>query len=341
MPLPLLPRRAFGALALSLLAPAAQAALRAGAMQREQRVLMGTRVQILVPGRAAELAAPLAAAWAEMARLEALLSRYRADNPLAALAAQAGRRPLGVPAELRSLLQQARALSARSAGAFDVSVGAYSDWRFEAGLPILPAAERLAAQRRAVDWRAIELDGERVLLNRPGMRLDLGGIAKLPILAAGMAVLRRAGVRDALIDGGGDIHAIGQVEGRPWQVGLRDPLRPQQLLGSLPLADGGWVVSSGDYERGFELDGRRYHHILDPRSGWPSQGVRGLSLMGQDLQALNGLGATLMLTGPRADLLPAGVEALLVQADGRRWQAGGTTLARLAEAELPQQALRV
>lgn len=320
---------AFGAVALSLLAPATQAALRAGEMRREQRVLMGTRVQILAPGPADELAQPLAAAWAEMARLEALLSRYRQDNPVAALAAQAGRRPQRVPAELLAVLKQARALSARSGGAFDVTVGAYSDWRFD-GPQTLPPAARLAAQRRAVDWRAIEIDGEQVLLNRPGMRLDLGGIAKLPILAAGMAVLKRAGLRDALIDGGGDIHAIGQNQGRAWQVGLRDPLRPAQLLGSVPLADGGWVASSGDYERCFEQGGRRYHHILDPRSGWPSEGVRGVSLLGRDLAALNGLGTALMLRGPDAGLLPSGVEALLVRADGRRWHAGGDGLAALA-----------
>lgn len=320
---------AFGAVALSLLAPATQAALRAGEMRREQRVLMGTRVQILAPGPADELAAPLAAAWAEMARLEALLSRYRHDNPVAKLAAQAGRNPLRVPAELLAVLTQARALSARSGGAFDVTVGAYSDWRFD-GPQVLPPAARLASQRRAVDWRAIEIDGEQVLLNRPGMRLDLGGIAKLPILAAGMAVLRRAGLRDALIDGGGDIHASGQNQGRAWQVGLRDPLQPQQLLGSVALADGGWVASSGDYERCFEQGGRRYHHILDPRSGWPSEGVRGVSLLGWDLAALNGLGTALMLRGPQPALLPAGVEALLVRADGRRWQAGGPVLAALA-----------
>lgn len=333
--MPVLSRRqfgTFGAAALSLMAPATQAALRAGEMRREQRVLMGTRVQILAPGPADDLAGPLAAAWQEMARLEALLSRYRIGNPVAALAAQAGRRPLRVPAELLVVLKQARALSARSGGAFDVTVGAYSDWRFDGPLTpqTLPPAARLAAQGRAVDWRAIEIDGEQVLLNRPGMRLDLGGIAKLPILAAGMGVLRRAGVRDALIDGGGDIHAIGQNQGRAWQVGLRDPMRPQQLLGSVALADGGWVASSGDYERCFEQGGRRYHHILDPRSGWPSEGVRGVSLLGQDVAGLNGLGTALMLRGPQPALLPAGVEALLVRADGRRWQAGGPVLAALA-----------
>ncbi|MFO1253595.1 MAG: FAD:protein FMN transferase [Inhella sp.] len=321
----------FGAVALSLLAPATQAALRAAEMRREQRVLMGTRVSLLLPGSASELAdlaAPVAAAWAEMARLEALLSRYRGDNPVAALAAQAGRRPLVVPAELRELLQQGKRLSARSGGAFDVTVGAYSDWRFD-GAQSLPPAERLAVQRRAVDWRAIEIDGAQVLLNRPGMRLDLGGIAKLPILAAGMAVLQRAGVRHALIDGGGDILAIGQNQGHAWQVGLRDPLQPQQLLGSVPLADGGWVVSSGDYERCFEQGGRRYHHILDPRSGWPSVGVHGVSLLGRDVAALNGLGTALMLRGPDPSLLPAGVEALLVRADGRRWHAGGDAMVTL------------
>lgn len=321
MALPRLNRRGFAS-ALVVLAPATRAAMAQPEVQRQTRLLMGTQVRLVVPGRASELAPVLAAAWAEMQRLEAMLSRYRSDNPLAELARQAGRRPLGVPVELRELLQQAQGVSARTAGAFDVSVGAYSDWQFgTAQSQALPSARRLAEQRRAVNWRAIEIDGEQVLLNRPGMKLDLGGIAKLPILEAGLQELRRQGVRDALIDGGGDVRAIGQIDGRAWRVGLRDPLAPERLLGVVDLQDG-WAASSGDYERGFVRAGRRYHHILDPRTGLPTEGVRGVSLLAQDHRQVNGLGAAWMVAGGAAVAqgLPAGVAAVAVQADGRRWQ---------------------
>ena len=328
MGLPGLNRRRFAQGAL--LAPCLEAALAGPDVQRQSRVLMGTRVEMVLPGRAAEVAPALAAAWAEMARLEALLSRYRDDNPVAALAARAGRQPLRVAPELVAVLQQARAVSARSAGAFDVTVGAYRDWHFESGTqaPRPPSATRLRAQARQVDWRAIEIDGDQVLLNRPGMRLDLGGIAKLPILAAGVEVLRQHGLRDALIDGGGDIGAMGQIDGRPWRVGLRDPLAPQQLLGTVAVQDG-WVASSGDYERAFVHQGRRYHHVLDPRSGEPAQGLHGISLVAQDWRALNGLGAALMVRGLdsiEAWLGPS-IQAVAVAPGSRRWLSAGLKLA--------------
>lgn len=319
---PSLTRRAFAGASV-LLAPGwAQASTE---LQRETRPLMGTQVRVLVPGRRDDVAPALADCWAQMQRLEALLSRYRTDNPLAALARAAGRSPVAVPPEVLAVLRAARERSEQTGGAFDVTVGAYQDWHFEAGqAPALPTAQRLAEQRRVVDWRAIEIDGTQVLLNRPGMRLDLGGIAKLPILEAGLQALRRHGVRDALVDGGGDIGAMGRLDGRAWRVGLRDPLTPDRMLGVVAVEDG-WVASSGDYERGFVQGGRRYHHILDPRTGWPTQGVRGLSLLAQDARALNGLGAALMVRGgaPSVAALGAGVEGVLVHADGRRWQSAG------------------
>lgn len=321
-------RRLLGAMVL--LAPCAQAALAVPEVQRETRVLLGTRVRMAVPGRAADLAPAMQEAWAEMARLEAMLSRYRAGSAVAQLARSAGQRPQTMPSELIDLLAQARSVSARSGGAFDVTVGAYSDWHFEnaggdtGARPEVPDARLLAGQSRLVGWRAIEIDGERVLLNRPGMKLDLGGIAKLPILEAGMQVLRRHGVRDALIDGGGDLRVTGHIDGRAWRIGLRDPADPREVLGYVELTDG-WAASSGDYERCFVLDGRRYHHILDPRTGMPTRGVHGVSLVASDCRRINGLGAALMVRGVEAAgaLLPGGVEAVARRADGSRWQTRG------------------
>lgn len=319
---PTLTRRAFAGVSV-LLAPGwAQAT---SELQRETRALMGTHVRVLVPGRRDDVAPALADCWFQMQRLEALLSRYRPDNPVAALARAAGRAPVTVPVELLAVLRAARERAEQTDGAFDVTVGAYRDWHFEAGATTnVPSARRLAQQRPAVDWRAIEIDGSQVLLNRAGMRLDLGGIAKLPVLAAGLQALRRHGVRDALVDGGGDIGAMGRLDGRAWRVGLRDPMAPQQLLGAVSLEDG-WIASSGDYERSFVRDGRRYHHVLNPRTGWPTEGVRGLSLLAADYRVLNGLGAALMVGGGERTgwLSSTPVDGVIVHAEGRRWQSAG------------------
>lgn len=158
------------------------------------------------------------------------------------------------------------------------------------------------------------------------MRIDLGGIAKLPILEAGMRVLRGYELAGAMVNGGGDVLVSGQLRGRDWRIGLRDPRAPQRLLGMLTLGDG-VVAASGDYERCFVRDGRRYHHILDPRSGQPSRGIRGVALLAPSVVDLNGLGAALMVGGPAAapGLLAARpkVDALIVAADAPPWRSTG------------------
>ncbi|WP_337877554.1 FAD:protein FMN transferase [Elioraea sp.] len=326
-------RRTLAALPLCVLAPATLAASAAPEVLREARPLMGTRVGIIVqaPGRGEEARPAVAAAFGEMQRLEAMMTRYAAGNALKRLEQHAGGAPQRLPRELFAVLQAAAAAALASEGAFDITVGAYSGWHFEAGAKRrIPAAAELAAQRALVGHRDLELDAREGLarLRRQGMRLDLGGIAKLPILEAGHAVLARHGLADALIDGGGDIRASGRLQGRAWRVGLRDPLEPARLLGTVEIdATGGWVASSGDYERMFVADGRRYHHILDPKTGEPTRGPRGVSLLGRELGELNGLGVALMVGGRDAAerWLSArpGVQALLVQPDGSRWSTPG------------------
>lgn len=292
-------RALLAALPLVTLAPCTLAAIAAPEVLSVERVLMGTSVRVAVqgPGRAAELAPAVEAAFAEMRRLEALLSRFRDDNPVHALRRGAGGPPLAVPVELGVVLQAARNVSQRTGGDFDITVGAYSGWRFDAiGAHPVPGNGELLRQRSLVGWRSVEFDERDGLarLARPGMRLDLGGIAKLPILEAGMRVLARHGLHDALIDGGGDVRASGLIHGRAWRVGIRDPLQPHRLLGVVELGDG-WVASSGDYERAFVIRGRRYHHVLDPRTGLPTQGPRGVTLLSRDLAPINGLGTALKI----------------------------------------------
>ena len=273
-----------------------------GNLQRAAQPLMGTQVSItVVHSDAAQRELALRAAWDEMQRLSEMMSRYRSASRVAALAASAGNRPVAVAPQMRQALAQARDMSIASDGAFDITVGAYAGWRFDGGPQSVPPAGELQAERRLVDFRDVLVDEARgtAYLRRPGMRIDLGGIAKLPILAAGLQALREHGVGDAMIDGGGDVLCSGQLHGRAWRVGLRDPRAPQRLLGVVEIGEG-IVASSGDYERFFEQDGRRYHHILDPRTGMPSRGPHGVALVARDVAAVNGLGAAIMVGGAAA-----------------------------------------
>ena len=326
-----LPRRRL-VLALPLLGAlryAAAGAADAGGPQRASRVLMGTRVDVVADGGRGDargLQAAIERAFAEMQRLEALLSRYRADSAISRIGASAGRRAVPVPPEAMAVLRAALRVYRESAGAFDPTVGALDGWHFEPGREAVPAPAEIADALRRIGARDLVLD-ERAgtaYLARPGMALDLGGIAKLPILAAGLRVLRREGVTNALVNGGGDVLVAGHLQGRPWRVGVRDPRAPERLLGVLEVEDGGVVASSGDYERGFVRGGRRLHHVLDPHTGWPTTGVHGVALLARSVEAVNGWGAALMVQGPAAapawSARHADVGVLVAASDGAVWR---------------------
>jgi len=298
---------------------------------REARPLMGTVVELAVELPAADATrahAAIDAAYREMQRLSDMMNHYDPRSVVSAINDAAGRAAVNLPPELMAVLAMAQAMSARSDGAFDVTVASLRGWRFRADDPRLPSAAEIAAQWPLVNWRDLRLDADAktAFLARPGMRIDLGGIAKLPIVHAGMQLLARRGITRALVNGGGDVEALGGSRERPWRVGVRDPRAPERLLGVLRI-ERGFVVSSGDYERAFVRDGTRYHHILDPRSGYPAQGPRGVTLFGERLEDLNGLGVAIMVRG-KADGMrwlseDARVEGLIIDDDGSVWMTPG------------------
>jgi FAD:protein FMN transferase len=300
----------------ALLAGWAVPARAAPERQRAVRALMGTRVGVAAIGDQAVVAPAIEAAYAEMARLAALMSHYATTSEVAAINLAAGLQPVRVSRELHDVLAMAAAVSRRSAGAFDITIGSVGRWHFDPAAPAMPAHAQIRAGLPHVDWRGLVLD-ERAgtaLLARRGMRIDTGGIAKLPILLAGLRTLQSHGVRTALIDGGGDVVAASAPGARPWRVGIRDPRAPQRLAGTLKIARG-FVASSGDYERCFVRDGRSHHHVLDPRTGYSATGPHGVTLVADELEAVNGLGTAVMVleSGAGHELLrTSGIDSALV-----------------------------
>ena len=290
---------------------------------------MGTLVSVTVEGGPADVREKVDAAWREMARLSDMMNHYSPDSVVSEINRQAGTRPVTVPRELMEVLIMARRVSGRTGGAFDITVGSLKGWRFNPENPAMPSAQELATALPLVDYRNVMLDEKNrtVLLKRPDMRIDLGGIAKLYILNAGMQVLQRHGIGQAMLNGGGDVTVTGTRDGRPWRIGIRHPRRAGELLATVELTRG-WVVTSGDYERYFIRDGRRYHHILDPRTGYPVAGPRQVTLVGEDLSNLNGFSSAIMVLGEEKGraLLGrlGGVQGLVVGADGRVWLTPGS-----------------
>ena len=294
-------------------------------VHRDTRVLMGTVVEITASGDNEQaLRGAIDAAYAEMERLIGIMSHYDEASAVSAVSRAAGRAPVKVPPELMTVLQMAQRVSERSDGAFDVTIGGLKGWQFDPARPRAASPAEIATQRPNVDYRRLRLDpaAGTAFLERPGMRLDLGAIAKLPIVAAAMDTLERHGIGNAMINGGGDVQVRGRMQGRPWRVGIRDGHRPGELYAALPLTRG-FVVSSGDYERRFERGGKRYHHILDPRTGYPVEGVNGVTLVAERLEDVNGLSAAVMVLGPDKgrqliERTP-GLEGVIFAADGSTW----------------------
>ncbi len=306
-------------------APLAIAAAPGEDTLRASRPLMDTQVDVAVRGASAvQLRAATEAAFARMAALSVVMSHYAATSQVAAIGLASGLMPVPVAPELMQVLRMAQEMSRRSGGAFDATIGSLGRWQFDPRDPRMPDPAALRARLGAVDFRELLLDDRAgtAYLRRRGMQLDLGGIAKLPILQAGLQALRAHGVRTALVNGGGDVVAMSERSARPWRVGIRDPRAPQRLLATLEVREG-FVASSGDYERFFVRDGRRWHHVLDPRTGEPTRGPHGVTLVGHELQAVNGLGAAAMVLGMREGRAlverTRGVEGLIVGADGELW----------------------
>lgn len=270
-------RGAIRTLLLVLVALACPA--RAEWLQAEQAI-MGTRcvVELWSEDRARGQAA-IDAVFTEFQRIDALMSTYKPESELSRVNANAAAGPVPVSRELYDLLATSIEYSKLTGGAFDVtyaSVGYLYDYRAHRH----PDAEAIASALPGIDYRHIELDPGRltVRFRRPGVRVDLGGIAKGHAVDQGIAVLQRLGIDRAMVNAGGDTRIIGDRLGRPWIVGIRHPDDANKVVLRIPLTDTA-MSTSGDYERFFEEDGVRYHHILDPKTGRSASKLRSVTII--------------------------------------------------------------
>lgn len=256
---------------------------------------------------------------AEVARLERKYTRYRDDSLTSAINRSAGD-PTGVEvdAETAGLLDYADTAFAQSGGLFDITSGVLRRaWNFKAR--VLPSREQVEAARRRVGWQRVVWRRPRIALPEPGMELDFGGYVKEYAADRVAELCRSRGIRHGLVDLGGDLCVIGpHPDGSPWIVGIRHPRRPRAALATLPLFAGG-VASSGDYERCMIVDGKRYAHILDPRTGWPVEGLIQVSVVSRHCLIAGTASTIAMLKGRRAGidwLDDLGLPNLRVEGDG-------------------------
>lgn len=249
----------------------------------------------------ARLQAAAQAAIDDVARIEAKYSRYRDDSVTSAINRAAGGPPVPIDAETAALLRYADRCHALSDGAFDVTSGVLRRaWDFRRSPPSLPAPGTLAAAVELVAWDDVEWSDSAIRLPRPGMELDFGGIGKEYAADRAAAVCADRGVRHGLVNLGGDIRAIGpQPDGAPWRVGIQHPRLRNAVAGGFDLADGA-LATSGDYERFIEVDGQRYCHILDARTGMPVSHWQSISVAAPLCVAAGSCATIAMLLGAQA-----------------------------------------
>jgi thiamine biosynthesis lipoprotein len=299
---------------------------------------MGSPCRVLVEQRTPAALQAIDAAIAEVQRIERKYSRYRDDSVVSQLNALAGSgRATELDTETCDLIDFAVAAHEASDGGFDLTTGVLRRaWDFRAGR--LPAPEHLAGLMPLVGWRQVDWHRPMLRLPRAGMELDLGGIGKEYAVDRAATLLAEAGVGAALVNLGGDLRAVGRrADGQPWHLGVAHPREAGKVLAGIALHEGA-LATSGDYERFFEIDGRRYCHILDPRTGWPVQGWQSISVVAPACIAAGTLTTIAMMLGEQAlpFLRGQGLPFLAIDAAGRVTDERGA----LAQPATAQQATR-
>lgn len=268
---------------------------------RVHRFLMGTSMTIEVSGLdPAARADAIEEAFAAIAEVDRLMSHYRSDSEITRVNREAASHPVPVSPPVYSVLAAAADVSRASRGAFDISVGPLMKlWGFFQKQPHVPTDAELAAVRPLVNHTQVVLDAatQTVRFTRPGMEVDLGGIAKGFAVELAGGVLKRRGL-SGFIDAGGNQYFVGTPVGKPrWQVGIEDPDHRGALLGVLKV-DGGAVSTSGGYHNFFDVQGVRYGHLLDPRTLRPSDRSLSVTVVSRDATLADALTKPVYLLGP-------------------------------------------
>jgi thiamine biosynthesis lipoprotein len=280
---------------------------------------MGSDCAVRLYGGAAKDVERFAAAVeGETRRIEARYSRYRSDSELARInkvAATGG--VIDIDAETEGLIAYAKACFAKSDGAFDITSGRLrAVWDFSVAR--LPDQRSIDAALPFIGLDNLVLANGQLHFRRPGMELDFGGLGKEYAADRAAEVCADLGMRHGFIDLGGDIRVIGpQPDGLPWRIGIRHPRDADRLAAEIALPSGA-LATSGDYERFIEVDGRRYCHILDPKTGWPAHGLSSVTVISDRCLVAGSLSTAAMLKGHAgaAWLHGLGVRHLVIDEDG-------------------------
>lgn len=286
----------------------------------ETQSIMGTRVHVEIQHEdEAYAAATVATVMAEMHRIDHAFSPYKETSEISLVNREAGAGWVEISDEMVALLRKSAEISNLTSGAFDItyaSVGRYYDYREGKA----PDENSIRAAVHAIDYRHVELEPNRVRFKHPMVSIDFGGIAKGYAVDRGIEILLARGVVQGSVSAGGDSRILGDRAGKPWTVGVQHPRDSNKMAVLLPLVDTA-VSTSGDYERYFEQDGVRYHHILDPSTGRSAAGAWSVTVLGEQAVITDGLATSVFVLGPEKGMALinrlSAVDAIIIDPNGR------------------------
>ena len=286
-------------------------------------LIMDTQVDITYYHPSAQVAqTDMAEIFAEMQRLENILSRHVSGSDVQRINEAAGKEAVQVNPETIEVLRSALKFAALSNGVFDPTIAPLLDvWDFGGESPSVPTHEELVQVRELVNYSLVEIDEEkgRVFLPVTGMKLDLGGIAKGYIVDRGQESAKEL-ASAAFINAGGDINIRGRKpSGEDWRVAVQHPVNPDRFIAIISMEEGS-VATSGDYQRYFEVEGTRYHHIIDPHTGMPADELSSVTVVAADTMTADALSTAIFILGREKGIelvesLP-GIDAIVMDKSG-------------------------
>lgn len=281
--------------------------LDAALMHRRVLKLMGNRFEItVVSDDAAWAQERINEAIAEMQRIERLLTTFNEESETNRVNRYAGIMPVKVSAEIIALIQRATRISRLTQGAFDITYGAVdkSLWNFDTHMSALPDAVTARKMVRLINFRNVIVDegAGTVFLKEKGMRIGFGGIGKGYAAECAKSLLQRLGVTSGIVNAAGDLTVWGhQPDGQPWTIGIANPDQANRLFSSLQLSDMA-IATSGNYEKYVVINGKRYSHTIDPRTGLPVSGIKSVSILCPNAEIADALTTPVMIMGIKAGL---------------------------------------
>lgn len=283
-------------------------------------VMMDTVVQIAIYDNhrsVAEVEKIIESAFARIKQIERITNDYDDSSAISRVNRGAGWQPVAVDSELVTLITTSERIAQLSSGAFDITIGSVKRlWQFTSEHPSLPDVVAIHQALRAVGMQHLRLMGDQLRLAAPGVVLDLGAIAKGYAVDEAIRVLQRQGITDAMVNAGGNLRTLSSELTRGLRrVWIKHPRETHRFFGFFPM-DAGCVATSGDYERYFVLDSVRYHHILDPKTGYPARGCVSVTIVAPSAMEADALSTAIFVMGPERGMaliqkLP-GVEGVII-----------------------------